>query len=163
VDSIEHGTYVSADTLALMKKQGTYLVPTVIAGIYVAEKAKQEGFFPPAVRAKALAIGPLMEANLARAYKAGVKIAFGTDTGVSPHGQNAQEFVYMVEAGLPPMKAIQAATLEASRLIGIDKDLGTVEAGKFADIVAVPGDPLADISVMRRVSFVMKGGVVYKN
>ncbi|HKB89515.1 MAG TPA: amidohydrolase family protein, partial [Opitutaceae bacterium] len=163
VDSIEHGTYLSDETMALMKERGTYLVPTIIAGKYVAEKAKQEGYFLPQVRVKALAIGPLIQATFARAYKAGVKIAFGTDTGVSPHGQNAQEFVYMVEAGMPPIKALQAATIDAARLLGADKNLGSVEAGKFADIVAVSGDPLADIGIMRNVAFVMKAGIVYKN
>ena len=128
----------------------------------MAEKAKVDGYFPAVVRPKAAAIGPLIQATFPRAYTTGVKIAFGTDQGVAPHGDNGSEFVYMVEAGMPAMTAIRSATLEGARLLGVEKDLGTVEAGKFADIVAVPGDPLADIRQMTRVSFVMKGGAVQK-
>lgn len=162
VDSIEHGTFMSDETIQLMKEHGTYYVPTISAGRYVAEKSKIEGYFPAVVRPKAAMIGPLIQATFQRAYTAGVKIAFGTDQGVAPHGENAKEFIYMVEAGMPPMKAIQAATLEGAKLIGIDKDLGTIETGKIADIVAVPGNPLADIKVMTNVTFVMKAGVIYK-
>ena len=162
VDSIEHGTFMSDETIKLMIAHGTYYVPTISAGRFVAEKSKIDGYFPAVVRPKAAAIGPIIQATFQRAYQAGVKIAFGTDQGVAPHGDNAKEFIYMVEAGMPPMKAIQAATLEASKLLGVEKDLGTVEAGKFADLVAVPGDPLADIKLMTQVSFVMKAGVVYK-
>lgn len=107
-------------------------------------------------------IGPQIQATFQRAYTAGVKIAFGTDQGVAPHGDNAREFAFMVEAGMPPMAAIKSATMEAARLIGVEKEIGSIEAGKFADLVAVPGDPLADISLTMRVSFVMKGGVIYK-
>jgi imidazolonepropionase-like amidohydrolase len=162
VDSIEHGTYMSDDTIKLMIAHGTYYVPTISAGRFVADKAKTDGYFPAVVRPKAAAIGPLIQATFQRAYQAGVKIAFGTDQGVAPHGENAKEFIYMVEAGMPAMKAIQSATLEGAKLIGIEKDLGTLEAGKIADIVAVPGDPLADIKVMTNVTFVMKAGTVYK-
>ncbi len=162
VASIEHGTYMSDETIALMKKHGTYYVPTISAGRFVAEKAKLDGYFPSIVRPKAAAIGPLIQATFQRAYAGGVKIAFGTDQGVAPHGDNAKEFIYMVEAGMPPMKAIQSATLEAAKLVEAEKDLGTVESGKIADLVAVPGDPLADISLMTKVSFVMKAGKVYK-
>lgn len=162
VASIEHGTYMSDETIALMKKHGTYYVPTISAGRFVADKAKVDGYFPSIVRPKAAAIGPLIQATFQRAYAAGVKIAFGTDQGVAPHGDNAKEFIYMVEAGMPPMKAIQSATLEAAKLIEMDKDLGTVEAGKFADLVAVAGDPLADIKLMTDIRFVMKAGKVYK-
>ena len=162
VASIEHGTYMSDETIALMKKHGTYYVPTISAGRFVAEKSKIDGYFPSIVRPKAAAIGPLIQATFQRAYAGGVKIAFGTDQGVAPHGDNAKEFIYMVEAGMPPMKAIQSATLEAARLVDAEKDLGTVESGKIADLVAVPGDPLADISLMTKVSFVMKAGKVYK-
>jgi imidazolonepropionase-like amidohydrolase len=162
VASIEHGTYMTDELMALMKEKGTYLVPTLSAGRFVAEKSKIDGYFPAVVRPKAAAIGPLMAETFRRAYNAGVKIAFGTDQGVAPHGDNAREFIYMVEAGMPAMKAIQSATLEAARLVDLDKDLGTVETGKLADLVAVPGDPLADIGVMTKVSFVMKGGKVYK-
>ncbi|MBI2516195.1 MAG: amidohydrolase family protein [Opitutae bacterium] len=162
VDSIEHGTYMSDETIALMKEHGTYFVPTLSAGRFVLEKAKIDGYFPAVVRPKAAMIGPLMAATFQRAYQAGVKIAFGTDEGVAPHGENAKEFAFMVEAGMPPMKAIQSATLEGARLIGVEQDLGTVEPGKIADLVAVPGDPLANIKLMEKVSFVMKAGTVYK-
>jgi imidazolonepropionase-like amidohydrolase len=162
VVSIEHGTYMSDETIKLMKEHGTYYVPTISAGRFVAEKSKVDGYFPNIVRPKAAAIGPLIQATFQRAYAAGVKIAFGTDQGVAPHGDNAKEFIYMTEAGMPPMQAIQSATLEAAKLIEMEKDLGTVEAGKFADLVAVPGDPLADINLMTKVSFVMKAGTVYK-
>jgi imidazolonepropionase-like amidohydrolase len=162
VDSIEHGTFMTDEVVALMKEHGTYYVPTLSAGKFVMEKAKIPGFLPPSVAVKALLVGPAMMATFQRAYAAGVKIAFGTDQGVAPHGENAKEFIYMTEAGMPPMKAIQSATLEASKLLGVEKDLGTVEAGKFADLVAVPGDPLADIKLMTNVTFVMKAGMVYK-
>ena len=162
VDSIEHGTFMTDEVVALMKQHGTYYVPTISAGKFVTEKARIPGYFPPVVASKALMIGPLIQATFQRAYQAGVKIAFGTDTAVSAHGENAQEFIYMVEAGMPPMQAIQSATAEAAKLLGQEKNLGTVEVGKFADLVAVPGDPLADIKLVRQVSFVMKGGVVYQ-
>jgi len=162
VASIEHGTFMSDETIRLMKEHGTYYVPTISAGRFVAEKSRIDGYFPPIVRPKAMAVGPQIQATFQRAWQAGVKIAFGTDQGVAPHGDNALEFVYMVEAGMPPMKAIQSATLEASRLLGVEQDFGTVEKGKFADLVAVPGDPLADISLMTKVHFVMKSGVVCK-
>ncbi len=163
VDSIEHGTYMTDEVIALMKEKGTYWVPTNVAGEWVAEKAKEKGYFPEIVRPKAAAIGPEIRATFAKARAAGVKIAFGTDSGVSPHGENAREFELMVEGGMPPMKAIQSATLEAARLLKIDERLGTLEAKKIADIVAVKGNPLKNISAMRDVVFVMKEGVVYKN
>ncbi len=162
VHSIEHGTFMTDEVIALMKDKGTWYVPTISAGRFVGEKAKIDGYFPAIVRPKAAAIGPAISATFTRAYQGGVKIAFGTDQGVAPHGDNAKEFIYMVECGMPPMKAIQSATLSGAQLLGIDKDLGTVEAGKFADLVAVPGDPLADINLMTNVTFVMKAGKVYK-
>ncbi len=162
IDSIEHGTFMTDEVIALMKEHGTYYVPTLSAGRFVLEKAKIPGYLPAVVVPKALATGAAMTATFQRAYAAGVKIAFGTDQGVAPHGDNAKEFIYMVEAGMPAMKAIQSATLEASRLLGVEKDLGTIEPGKFADLVAVPGDPLADIQLMTNVTFVMKAGTVYK-
>jgi imidazolonepropionase-like amidohydrolase len=162
VDSIEHGTYMDDEDIALMKEHGTWYVPTISAGRWTAEKAKIPGFFPELVRPKALAIGPHIDATFARAHKAGIKIAFGTDTGVSGHGDNAQEFVYMVQDGMSPMEAIKTGTRNSAILIGIDKDAGTVEAGKYADLVAVPGDLLADITLVSKVNFVMKGGVVYR-
>jgi imidazolonepropionase-like amidohydrolase len=150
------------EVIRLMLQRGTYLVPTISAGRFVGEKAKVDGFYPEVVRPKAAAIGPLVDRMFARAAKAGVKIAFGTDAGVGPHGDNAKEFAYMVEDGLSPMRAIQSATIEAARLLRQDKELGSVEVGKRADLVAVRRDPLADISALQDVSFVMKDGVVYK-
>jgi imidazolonepropionase-like amidohydrolase len=128
----------------------------------VGEKSKIDGFFPEIVRPKAAEIGPLIQGTFARAFKAGVKIAFGTDTGVSAHGDNAKEFQYMVEAGMPALSAIRTATVEGATLIGIEKNAGVVDVGKWADIVATPQDPTQDITTMQRVSFVMKNGVIYK-
>lgn len=162
VDSIEHGTYMTEEVMDLMIKHGTYYVPTISAGIWVGEKSKEDGFFPEIVRGKAAAIGPVISDTFAKAYQAGVKIAFGTDTGVSPHGDNANEFIYMVQGGMSPMEAIKAATVEAAKLLKQEKDLGTVEAGKMADLVAVPGNPLEYIDLMTKVNFVMKSGVVYE-
>jgi imidazolonepropionase-like amidohydrolase len=150
------------EAIALMKQRGTWYVPTISAGRFVADKAKEPGFFPDIVRPKAQTIGSLIQATFTRAYKSGVKIAFGTDTGVGPHGDNAKEFVYMVEGGMPPLEAIRAATLYGATVMGWTDRLGSVEAGKLADIVAVPGDPVRDIAVMTRVSFVMKDGTIYK-
>jgi imidazolonepropionase-like amidohydrolase len=162
VSSIEHGTFMDEKTMALMKQYGTYFVPTISAGKYVAEKAKVPGFFPEMVRLKAAAIGPLIQQTFARAYKAGVKIAFGTDAGVGMHGDNWREFVFMTEAGMPAIEALQSATIEGAKLLGVAETLGSIKVGKIADIVAVPGDPLADINLMGKVSFVMKSGVIYK-
>jgi imidazolonepropionase-like amidohydrolase len=162
VDSIEHGTFMTDEIIDLMKQKGTYWVPTLMAGEWVAERAKEPGYFPEIVRPKAAAIGPVMRDTFKKGQAAGVKIAFGTDSGVSAHGDNAREFELMVEGGMPPMKAIQAATLVAARLLRIDDRLGTLEPDKLADVVAVKGDPLQDIRLMRRVEFVMKEGIVYK-
>ena len=145
VTSIEHGTYMTDEVMELMKQRGTYLVPTLMAGAFVAEKAKEPGYFPAVVRPKAAAIGPVMQSTFARAYVAGVKIAFGTDSGVSPHGDNAKEFELMVAGGMPPMTAIQSATLEAAKLLRIEDRLGTLEQGKIADLVAVPGQSPIEI------------------
>jgi imidazolonepropionase-like amidohydrolase len=162
VSSIEHGTFMDDEDIALFKKTGAYYVPTVTAGQWVADKAKIENFFPPQVRLKAASVGPRIQSTLGRAYKAGVKIAFGTDTGVSAHGENAQEFPLMVAAGMPPIDAIRAATLNAADLLGHPAEFGQVEKGFAADLIAVQGDPLADVNVLRDVRFVMKAGVVYK-
>jgi imidazolonepropionase-like amidohydrolase len=162
VDSIEHGTFLNDEDMRLMKEHGTWYVPTIIAGDFVAHKAQVPGYYPPQVAAKAAAIGTQILGTASRAYKAGVKIAFGTDAAVYPHGQNAHEFELMVQAGMPPMFVLQAATTHAAELLKHDKDLGSVSAGKLADLIAVPANPLDDISVMKRVSFVMKDGVVYK-
>jgi len=145
-----------------MKKHGTWLVATISAGRFVAEQAKTPGYFPDIVRPKAIAVGSQIQDMFGRAYRAGVKVAFGTDQGVAPHGQNGREFAYMVEAGMPPLEAIRAATLYGATVLGMESQLGTLEAGKLADIVAVPGDPVRDINAMQAVSFVMKDGRVYK-
>jgi imidazolonepropionase-like amidohydrolase len=162
VASIEHGTYMDDEVMQLMKENGTWYVPTILAGKWVAEKSRIDGFFPELVRPKAAAIGPIIQDTFARAYKAGVPIVFGTDSGVSAHGDNAQEFALMVEGGMPPMEAIQSATSVAAEFLGIFSTHGSIEADKMADIVAVPGNPLDDIRAMERVSFVMRGGKVYK-
>jgi imidazolonepropionase-like amidohydrolase len=163
VDSIEHGTLADEETFALFKKHGTYLVPTMLAGKTVAELAKVPGHFHPTVQAKAAAIGPRIRDMLGRAYKAGVKIAFGTDSGVSNHGQNAQELALLVEAGVPSMEAILMATRNAADLIGAGDRIGSIQPGRFADIIAVAGDPTKDITELQRVEFVMKGGEVVKH
>jgi imidazolonepropionase-like amidohydrolase len=162
VSSIEHGTYMDDDDIALFKKTGAYYVPTVTAGQWVADKSKLDNFFPPQVRVKAATIGPRIQATLGKAYKAGVKIAFGTDTGVSAHGENAQEFALMVGAGMSSIDAIRAATINAADLLGKPAELGQVDKGFTADLIAVQGDPLTDVNLMRDVRFVMKAGVVYK-
>ena len=162
VDSIEHGTYMDKDTMALMKKHGTYYVPTISAGKWVQNKAQIDGFFPEIVRPKAATIGPLIQQTFARAYKAGVNIAFGTDAGVGAHGDNWLEFVYMTEAGMPALTAIHSATIEGAKLLGVEQELGSIKVGKIADIIAVAGDPLQDIKQMQNVSFVMKAGQIYK-
>lgn len=163
VDSIEHGTFMTREVMELMKERGTYLVPTLMAGDWVAEKAKEEDYFPAVVRPKAASIGPIIMRTFADAQAAGVKIAFGTDSGVSPHGDNAREFELMVAGGMTPMAAIQAATLEPAKLLKIDDRLGTIQEGMVADIVAVRGDPIENISLMKEISFVMKEGAIYKN
>jgi imidazolonepropionase-like amidohydrolase len=162
VDSIEHGTFMDDQDMKLMKEHGTWYVPTITAGDFVAHKAAIPGYYPPQVAAKAAAIGPLILGTAGRAYRAGVKIAFGTDAGVYPHGENAREFELMVQAGMPPLFAIQSATTHAAELLKHDKDLGSIAPGKFADVVAVAGNPLDNISLLKQVSFVMKEGVVYK-
>jgi imidazolonepropionase-like amidohydrolase len=161
VTSIEHGTYMSDEVMKLMKQHGTWYVPTVYAGRFVADKAKIDGYFPDVVRPKAQRIGALIQDTAAKAYKNGVKIAFGTDMGVGPHGDNAREFIYLVEAGIPAAVALQAATIRAAEVLGVD-DQGVIEAGKRADIVAVPGNPLEDINQVMKVDFVMKDGKVYR-
>ena len=161
VNTIEHGTYMSERVMSLMKQKGAWYVPTIYAGRFVAEKAKIDGYFPEVVRPKAARIGSLIQDTAAKAYKGGVKIAFGTDMGVGPHGDNAREFIYMVEAGIPATVALQSATIVAAEVLGVD-DQGVVEAGKRADIIAMPGDPVADINSVLNVDFVMKDGVIYK-
>ncbi len=162
-DSIEHGTWLDDEGIALMKKRGAYLVPTLMAGDFVVGIARgPNNFFTPAQTAKALQAGPLMLDMTRRAHKAGVKIAFGTDTGVSAHGDNAGEFALLVQAGLTPLEAIQAATVNAAAHFDLSNEIGSLAPGKAADIIAVKGDPLADVNTLRQVSFVMKSGQVAK-
>lgn len=163
IRSIEHGTYMTPEIMELMKDRGTFFVPTMLAGKFVGEKSKIDGYFPEVVRPKAAAIGPVIIETFARAHKAGVKIAFGTDSGVSAHGDNAQEFSMMVDGGMSPMEAIQSATLHAAELLFEADKLGQIAPGMLADIVAVKGDPLADISLLESIPFVMKDGAVHKN
>lgn len=161
VTSIEHGTEMTDEVMSLMKQKGTWYVPTIYAGRFVADKAKIDGYFPEIVRPKAIRIGAQIQQTAGKAYKNGVKIAFGTDMGVGPHGDNAREFIYMVEAGIPASYALQSATVHAATVLGVD-DQGVIEAGKRADIIAMPGDPVADINNVMKVDFVMKDGVVYR-
>lgn len=162
-DSIEHGTYANAESAQLFKQSGAYLVPTLLAGDYVArEAAKPDTFFSPAQKQKALEAGPLMLDMARRMHAAGVKIAFGTDTGVSAHGDNAQEFALMVKAGMTPLQAIQAATVNAADHFSLTAEIGSITAGKSADIIAVYGDPLANVRELESVDFVMAKGRVYK-
>ncbi|BAU51991.1 metal-dependent hydrolase family protein [Mucilaginibacter gotjawali] len=161
VTSIEHGTFMNDEDMALAVKYGTYLVPTIIAGKSVSDSARIPGFFPPVIARKAIAVGTRMQQTFARAYKSGVKIAFGTDAGVFAHGKNYLEFGYMVDAGMPPMDAIKAATTSAADLLDISDKTGSITKGKLADIIAVEGDPLTDIKTMKNVSFVMKDGKIY--
>lgn len=161
VKTIEHGTEMSDATMALMKKHNTYYVPTISAGKYVAQQAKVENFYPAIIVPKALAIGPQIQDTFGRAYKAGVPIAFGTDAGVFPHGENAKEFIYMVEAGMPAMKAIQSATIVNAELLDMKGKLGVIAAGYLADIIATNDDPTQNINTVEDVVFVMKDGVVY--
>jgi len=161
VDSIEHGTFMDDEGIRLMKEHGTFYVPTLTAAKWVNDMAQDPTFFPEVIRPKALEVGPQIRKTLAKAYKAGVKVMFGTDSGVSPHGSNAQEFALMVEAGMPPMQAIRAATSVPAKFFGLN-DTGSIEVGKLAELTGVPGDPLGDISVLQRVVFVMKDNTVYK-
>ncbi|EAY27552.1 metal-dependent hydrolase family protein [Microscilla marina] len=161
INSIEHGTLIDDEGIRLMKKYGTYFVPTISAGEHVVKMAQKKQL-PAVIVPKALKIGSQVKKTFRKVYKAGVKIAYGTDTGVSEHGKNGQEFAYMVAAGMPPMKAILSATIVSARLLRVDKDLGSVEVGKYADIIAVDEDPIKNIKTLERVTFVMKDGKVYK-
>lgn len=163
VHSIEHGTLMDDETIELFKKHNTWYVPTLTAGQAVADSAKIPGYYPDIVRPKALEIGPQIKNTLAKAWKAGVKIAFGTDAGVYKHGKNWMEFIYMMEAGMPAMETIKAATIHAADLLGMKDQLGSIEVGKLADIIAVDGNPLLDKTAFEKVSFVMKNGTVYNN
>jgi imidazolonepropionase-like amidohydrolase len=163
VKTIEHGTLMSEETMELMKKYNAYLVPTITAGKSVEAKAKIKGFFPKIIVPKALAIGPKIQDTFHKAYKKGVKIAFGTDAGVFNHGLNGKEFGYMVEAGMPAIEALQSATITNADLLEMSDKIGSVEKGYLADVIATDDDPTKNIHTMEKVSFVMKNGVVYKN
>lgn len=163
VHTIEHGTYADDQVFLMMKQRGTHLVPTLSAGAYVSEKSKEPGWFPAVIQPKAARVGAQIADTFSKAVKSGVPFAFGTDAGVSPHGQNAREFTLMVQAGATPMQALQAATVVPAKILGVSNEQGTLEVGKRADIVAVPGNPLEDITATERVGFVMKDGVVYKS
>jgi imidazolonepropionase-like amidohydrolase len=162
VTTIEHGTFMDDEAIALFKEKGAYLVPTIIAGKSTADSAKIPGYYHPFVTAKALETGQYIQATFAKAYKAGVKIAFGTDAGVYKHGLNAKEFQYMTEAGMPMMEAIKSATIVAADVLDIKKDLGSIEVNKIADIIATENNPLVDVKTLMNVVFVMKEGIVYK-
>lgn len=162
ITTIEHGTKMTEEVMDLMIKKGTYFVPTISAGKFVAEQAKVAGYYHPLVVPKALEIGPQIQQTFARAYKRGVKIAFGTDAGVFPHGDNGKEFTYMVEAGMPAMEAIKSATVVPAGILGMSDKVGTIAPGMLADIVATDENPLKNIKTMEAVSFVMKDGVTYK-
>lgn len=160
VDSIEHGSFLDDESISLFKRTGAFLVPTVLAGVTVTEIASSENnYFTPEVTAKALAVGPVMQANLGRAYREGVRIAFGTDSGVSRHGDNAREFLLMVEAGMTPADAIKAATVNAAELCDQSENIGTLEPGKYADFLVFYDSPLDDIAAIRRPHQIFKGGV----
>ena len=163
INSIEHGTYMDQEVMDLMKSKGTYYVPTILAGDWVAEKAKIPNFFPALVKPKAEKIGPQIQSTFAKAYKAGVKIAFGTDSGVSAHGDNWQEFILMTNAGMTNQDALKSATIETAKLLRIEDKLGQIKPGMLADIIAVKQNPVEDISTVENVIFVMKDGVIYKD
>jgi imidazolonepropionase-like amidohydrolase len=162
VDSIEHGTFMDDEGMKLMKEHGTFYVPTLSAARWVYDQAQDPNYFPAIVRPKALLVGPQIQNTFAKAYKAGVKIMFGTDTGVGKHGENAREFRLMVEGGMPALEAIRAATSAPAKFLDLFDQTGSIAVGKLGELVGVPGDPLADISVMERVVFVMKDNTVYK-
>ncbi|MBT8231025.1 MAG: amidohydrolase family protein [Saprospiraceae bacterium] len=163
IHSIEHGTKMNEEVMQMMIDSGTYYVPTISAGKFVEEKAKIPGYYPSIIVPKALEIGPKIQATFEKAYKAGVKIAFGTDAGVSPHGDNAKEFVFMVEGGMRNFEALLSATVSSADLMNLTKDYGTLEVGKKADIIAMKLNPLINIDATLDVSFVMKGNIIYKN
>jgi len=163
VHSIEHGTYLDDESIRLFRDNGVYLVPTLLAGATVAEIAQTADWMTPEVRQKSLDVGPVMLDMARRAHAGGVMIAFGTDSGVSRHGDNALEFALLVEAGMTPMEAIASATVTASQHIQMGDQIGSIEAGKFADIIAVDENPWEDVNALLDVDFVMQGGVVHKS
>ncbi len=162
ITTIEHGTLMTDEVMELMKQKGTYHVPTIIAGKSAAEYAKIPGYYHPLVVPKALEIGSKIQENFGKAYKKGVKMAFGTDAGVYPHGENAKEFGYMVEGGMPSIEALLSAMQVNANILGMGDKIGSIEAGKLADVVAVDENPITNIKTMEKVTFVMKDGVIYK-
>ena len=162
VTSIEHGTFMDSEVMDAMKKNGTYYVPTILAGEWVAEKSKIDNFFPELVRPKAAKIGPQILDTFTKAHKYGVKIAFGTDSGVSAHGDNWQEFALMVKGGMSPLETIQSATLETAKLFRLENEIGKIRTGFSADIIALRDNPLENIESLKDISFVMKEGTRYK-
>ena len=162
ITTIEHGTKMTEEIMDLMKEKGTFFVPTISAGKYVAEQAKLPGVYHPLVVPKALEIGPQIQETFRKAYRRGVKIAFGTDAGVYPHGQNGKEFTFMVEVGMPAMEAIKSATVVNAQILGMSDKIGSIEPGMLADIVATDENPIRNVKTMEQVSFVMKDGVIYK-
>lgn len=163
VTTIEHGTFMDDEAIKIFKEKGTYYVPTVIAGKSTADSAKIPGYYHPLIQPKALETGPYIQKTFEKAYKAGVKIAFGTDAGVFKHGLNAKEFQYMTEAGMPIMEALKSATMVAAEVLEMKDQLGSIEVGKLADIIATDANPLTDVKTLMNVTFVMKEGVVYKS
>ena len=162
IHSIEHGTFMTEEVMDLMIEKGTYYVPTISAGKFVAAKAKIPGFYPAIIVPKALSVGPQIQSTFEKAYKRGVKIAFGTDSGVSLHGDNADEFIFMVEAGMPTWEAIRSATINSAALLNMSDKIGSIDVGKKADLVAVSKNPIEDITILKNIDFVMKDGKVYK-
>lgn len=162
VTTIEHGSLLDDECIKLFLEKGAYLIPTIIAGASTSDSARVPGYYHPFVAAKAIEIGGQMKGNFGKAYRAGVKIGFGTDAGVFPHGYNAKEFQLMVEAGMPMLECLKAATMVNASLLDMQDQIGSIAKGKLADIIAVPGDPIADPKLMMNVSFVMKDGMIFK-
>ncbi|MCW5517258.1 metal-dependent hydrolase family protein [Muriicola sp. Z0-33] len=162
IKTIEHGTFMSEETMELMKQYNAFLVPTISAGKQAAKMAEIPGFLPPIVAQKAREIGPISQVTFGKAYKKGVPIAFGTDAGVSPHGENAKEFGYMLEAGMPVKESLKSATITNAELLGMKESLGQLKAGFIADIIAVDEDPMKNVTTLENMKFVMKEGVIYK-
>ncbi len=162
VNTIEHGSFMSEETMVLMKEYNCYLIPTISAGRHVAEKAKQPGFLPPVVARKALEIGPKHQATMAKAYKKGVPMGFGTDAGVFPHGLNANEFEYLLDSGIPSKESLKQATIINAKLLDMANELGQLKEGFMADIIAVDENPIDNVKTLQNVTFVMKNGMIYK-
>ncbi|WP_422360483.1 amidohydrolase family protein [Reichenbachiella sp.] len=163
VTTIEHGTYMSEETMRMMKERNTYFIPTLLAGDFVADKAKEEGYYPEIIVPKAAAVGPQIFDTYKKAVQFGVPIGFGTDAGVFLHGDNGKEFELMVDGGMSPMQAIQCATSVNASILKESENIGSIKKGVYADLVAVKGDPTKDVKLLQSIPFVMKGGAVYKS